>query len=80
MQKQGAGCQPSEKTPRKNRVREYREERLMTRKELAARAGLSVRTVWSVEKGLPCRLPTKRKILRALCLGKSEHRLVFPSG
>lgn len=63
-----------------NRVRELREDRLMTREELAERAGVSLRTVWSVESGRACRLPTKRKILAALGLTREEHREVFPNG
>jgi DNA-binding XRE family transcriptional regulator len=61
-----------------NRVREIREEHLMTREELARRAGVSLRTVWSVESGHECRLETKRAILRALSIPRSQHRLVFP--
>jgi transcriptional regulator with XRE-family HTH domain len=63
-----------------NRVRELREDRLMTREELAERAGVSLRTVWSVESGKPCRLPTKRRILEALGLARTDHREVFPHG
>lgn len=61
-----------------NRVRELREDSLMTRAELASRAGVSLRTIWSVESGRPCRLPTKRKILKALGMSAAEHRHVFP--
>jgi DNA-binding XRE family transcriptional regulator len=64
---------------RSNRVRALREDRLMTREELAERSGLSVRTVWSVENGYPCRLLTKRRILRALGLSSEDHTRVFPS-
>ena len=63
-----------------NRVRELREELLMTRGELAKRAGVSLRTVWSVENGIPCRVITKRKILEALGIPQREHRKVFLSG
>lgn len=63
-----------------NRVRELREDRLMTREELAERAGVSLRTIWSVERGNACRLPTKRKILEALGLSREEHREAFPEG
>ncbi len=63
-----------------NRLREFREELLMTRMELARRAGISLRTVWSAENGDPCRLLTKRKILQALGVPKNEHRRVFPNG
>lgn len=80
MQQQESETRTFEKERRSNRVREIREERLMTREELADRAGLSLRTVWSVENGFPCRLPTKRRILRGLRLAKGQHRLVFPNG
>lgn len=62
-----------------NLVRELREALLMTRAELAERAGVSLRTVWSVESGVPCRVLTKRKILEALGIPKEEHRTVFPN-
>ena len=62
-----------------NRVRELREDLLMTREELAERAGVSLRTVWSVEKGVPCRVLTKRRILEALGIPKEEHKTVFPN-
>lgn len=80
MQQQQSEKRTFEKERRSNHVREIREERLMTREELADRAGLSLRTVWSVENGFPCRLPTKRRILRGLRLAKGQHRLVFPNG
>ncbi len=70
----------SEKTRNANRVRQIREELLITREELAERTGLSVRTVWSVESGFPCRLPTKRRILQALRVARDRHRTVFPNG
>ena len=61
-----------------NHVRRLREDRLLTREELAERAGVSLRTIWSVEKGMPCRLVTKRKILHALGVAKRDHAQVFP--
>ena len=63
---------------RANRVREIREEQLITRDELARRAGVSLRTIWSVEAGRDCRLETKRSILRALGISRNQHRSVFP--
>ena len=62
-----------------NRVREFREELLMTRVELAKRARISLRTVWSTENGDSCRLLTKRKILQALGVPNQEHKRVFPN-
>lgn len=63
---------------RNNRVRALREERLMSREELAKRAQVSLRTIWSVEAGNECRLGTKRSILRALGIPRSHYRVVFP--
>lgn len=63
---------------RGNRVRQLREHRLMTQAQLARKASVALRTVHSVEKGLNCRMTTKRKILSALGI-KFEHRdQVFP--
>ena len=64
---------------RANLVRTLREERLMSREELAKRARVSLRTIWSVESGHECRLETKRAILRALGIARSRHRVVFPA-
>jgi len=69
-----------EHAKRSNRVRELREDLLMTREKLAKRAGISLRTVWSVENGVRCRVMTKRRILEALGISKNEHRTVFPKG
>ena len=65
---------------RKNRVRELRENRLMTQAQLARKAKVALRTIHSVEKGMNCRMDTKRKILLALGLRFEDKELVFPSG
>ena len=62
---------------RPNRVRETRIERMMSKAELARRAGLSVLTIDRVEKGLGCRMDTKRKILEALGLSLADRVRVF---
>src|SRR5689334_17325772 len=62
---------------RTNRVRETRIERMMSKAELARRAGLSVLTIDRVEKGLGCRMDTKRKILEALGLSLADRVRVF---
>ena len=49
-----------------NRVRELRENKLMTQAQLARKAKVALRTIHSVEKGMNCRMDTKRKILEAL--------------
>jgi DNA-binding XRE family transcriptional regulator len=62
---------------RSNRVRETRIERMMSKAELARRAGISVLTIDRVEKGLGCRMDTKRKILEALGLDLADRVRVF---
>jgi DNA-binding XRE family transcriptional regulator len=50
---------------------------MMSKAELARKAGLSSLTIDRVEAGRPCRLDTKRKILLALGLRVSEKDQVF---
>jgi len=66
-----------EERVQKNRVRETRIERMMSKAELARRAGISVLTIDRVEKGLGCRMDTKRKILEALGLSLADRVRVF---
>jgi DNA-binding XRE family transcriptional regulator len=61
-----------------NRVREIRENRLMTQAQLARKAKVALRTIHSVEKGMNCRMDTKRKILLALGLRFEDKDRVFP--
>ena len=63
-----------------NNVRSYRERQMMSKAELARKAGLSTLTIDRVEAGRPCRLDTKRKVLLALGLKVSDKDLVFRSG
>jgi DNA-binding XRE family transcriptional regulator len=63
---------------RRNRVRELRENRLMTQAQLARKAKVALRTIHSVEKGMNCRMDTKRKILLALGLRFEDKDKVFP--
>jgi DNA-binding XRE family transcriptional regulator len=62
-----------------NRVRELRENRLLTQAQLARKAKVALRTIHSVEKGMNCRMDTKRKILLALGLRFEDKDHVFPS-
>ena len=62
---------------RKNNVRVLRESRLMSKAELARKAGISALTVDRVESGLSCRLDTKRKIILALGMTIEERDRVF---
>jgi DNA-binding XRE family transcriptional regulator len=59
-------------------VREIRERLLMSKAELARKAGLSTLTIDRIEKGENCRLETKRKIILALGYSLSEKQAVFP--
>ena len=72
-----AAQKPSKPKKIKNRVRETRIERMMSKAELARRAGISVLTIDRVEKGLECRMDTKRKILEALGLSLADRVKVF---
>ena len=60
-----------------NRVQRFRESLMMSKAELARKAGLSTLTIDRVEAGRPCRLDTKRKILLALGLRISDKDQVF---
>jgi DNA-binding XRE family transcriptional regulator len=52
---------------------------MMSKAELARKAGLSTLTIDRVEAGRRCRLDTKRKILLALGLKVSDKDRVFGS-
>jgi DNA-binding XRE family transcriptional regulator len=52
---------------------------MMSKAELARKAGLSTLTIDRVEAGRPCRLDTKRKILLALGMKVSDKDRVFGS-
>jgi len=60
-----------------NNVQRYRESLMMSKAELARKAGLSTLTIDRVEAGRPCRLDTKRKILLALGFKVSDKDRVF---
>ena len=60
-----------------NRVQVLREERLLSKAELARRAGVSVLTIDRVERGEQCRVDTKRKIILALGLKVTDRDQVF---
>ncbi len=60
-----------------NNVRRLREEQLLSKAELARRAGVSPLTIDRIERGEACRLDTKRKIILALGMKVSEKEKVF---
>ncbi|MCB1214696.1 MAG: helix-turn-helix domain-containing protein [Deltaproteobacteria bacterium] len=61
-----------------NKVKEVREKHLMSKAELARKAGLSALTIDRVERGIPCRMDTKRKIILALGYQLKDKDKVFP--
>jgi DNA-binding XRE family transcriptional regulator len=60
-----------------NNVQRFREALMMSKAELARKAGLSTLTIDRLEAGRPCRLDTKRKVLLALGLKVSDKDKVF---
>ena len=68
--KAAVGVQP-------NNVRKLRQAAMMSKAELARRAGVSPLTIDRVESGCPCRMDTKRKILEALGLKPEAREQVF---
>lgn len=60
-----------------NSVKKLREERLMSKAELARLAGVSPITIDRIERGEDCRMETKRKILLALGFSLSDKQKVF---
>ena len=61
----------------KNNVRKLREAKMLSKTELARIAGISPLTIDRIERGLRCRLATKRKILLALGLKITEKKRLF---
>ena len=62
----------------KNSLRKIRESLLMSKAELAGRAGISPFTIDRIEKGMLCRLETKRKFIQGLGMDLSEKNRIFP--
>lgn len=61
----------------RNNVQQLREDLLLSKAELARRAGVSPLTIDRIERGEACRLDTKRKIILALGLKVSDKDKVF---
>ena len=61
-----------------NKLKDFREKRLISKTELAREAEISLVTLDRIEKGYDCRLSTKRKIIEALGLGFDDKDEVFP--
>jgi len=61
----------------RNKVKILREKKLMSKSELARKAGVSVVTIDRVERGEACRLETMRKIILALGFTLEDRDMVF---
>lgn len=62
---------------RKNSLRRIREDRMMSKAELARKANVTVQTIDRIEKGKECRLDTKRKIILALGFELADKDRIF---
>ncbi len=60
-----------------NKVRQLREEQLLTKAELSRKAGISALTLSRIESGHECRVDTKRKIILALGMTVADKDKVF---
>ncbi|MBI4828099.1 MAG: helix-turn-helix transcriptional regulator [Nitrospinae bacterium] len=60
-----------------NRVKEHRDNLMMSKAELARKAGISVQTLNRIERGEACRVDTQRKILEALHVPVEEKDKIF---
>jgi DNA-binding XRE family transcriptional regulator len=61
----------------KNKLKSVRESLLMSKTELAKQADVSPITISRIERGLPCRMETQRKILLALGFRLSDKPKIF---
>jgi DNA-binding XRE family transcriptional regulator len=62
----------------KNSLKKIRESILMSTAELARKANISPITISRIEQGFPCRVETKKKIIKALGYKLSERDKIFP--
>jgi len=63
----------------KNSLKEIRESLMISKVELARKTDLSPNTITRIEQGLPCRMETKRKIIRTLGYINSDENEVMAS-
>ena len=62
-----------------NSLKKIREELLISKSELARKAGISPLTIDRIENGNNCRSETKRKIILALGYDLSDRDKIFPN-
>jgi len=58
-------------------VRQIREAKMMSKAELARKANVTVQTIDRIERGMDCRLDTKRKIILALGYKLADRAAIF---
>jgi DNA-binding XRE family transcriptional regulator len=63
---------------KRNLVKQIRKELMMSKTELAQKAGVALKTIDRIESNLPCRIESKRKILLGLGYKISEKDKIFP--
>ena len=61
-----------------NNIKKIREKLLISKAELARKAGVSPLTIQRIEQGKNCRMETKRKLILALGYSLSEKGKLFP--
>ena len=61
-----------------NNLKQIRNKALLSKAELARKAGVSVLTILRIEQGMECRMDTMRKVIQALGLKIAEKGKVFP--
>jgi len=61
----------------RNNLRQVREAQMLSKTELASRAGISPLTVARIERGMACRIKSQRQIVLALGMKVSQRRRVF---
>lgn len=68
------------KIPTSNPLKAARERLMISKSELARRAGVSLITLGRIEQGRPCRLDTKRRVVKVLGFNPwlSDEKFSFP--
>jgi DNA-binding XRE family transcriptional regulator len=60
-----------------NKLKSIRESRLMSKSELARKAGVSSLTIDRIERGEKCRMETMRKVILALGYSLEDKNKIF---
>ena len=66
--------------PNHNNLKQIRAKALLSKAELARKAGVSVLTITRIEQGMECRMDTMRKVIQALGYKIEQKGKVFPGG